>query len=239
MQHFLEGHTVQRFDAELRRIHGAVVSLGERVLAQVRAALQALEEQDPGAAQRVLEGDPQVDALALATREAVVDLIARRAPVARDLRVLMAMVRAVVDLERMGDEASRIASLGLGLYAHERGGPHPPLARDIHVMGRLVEDLSRRALEALDGLEVQSAEALVADHRELDPEFRSGMRRLTTFLLEDARTLGQVIQVVLVLKSLERIGDHARYLAGYVLYLVHGEVPPDPGSTRGSGKANG
>ena len=218
-----EGHTVRRYDAELSHVSMRLLEMGGLVLDQAQAALQALRDEDLGKARSVIDRDHQVDGLELEIDEELVAVIARRGPVARDLRMVIALSKAVTDLERVGDEAVKIAGFTVGLYGSTRSPPSSQLTRDIYVMGELALGMLREALDAYDRADTQKAEALAFRQSELDAEFQSALRRQATFILEDARTVGHVINTVLIVKSLERIGEHARNLAEYILYMVTGE----------------
>jgi phosphate transport system protein len=153
----------------------------------------------------------------------VVTVIATRGPVAGDLRVIMSISKAIIDLERTADEAARIANLAKAMYESERSQPSTHLMRDVTTMGQLAFEMLQESVESFDTLDAERARALVCSENVLDLEFQSSLRRLATFLLEDARNVGHAIQIVLLTKSIERIGDHARSIAEYVIYMVHGE----------------
>ena len=247
MSSSIEGHTVHRYDGELSHLHMLLLEMGGLVADQIRLAVEAVGNRDTDAARRVLEREREVDSLEVKADEEIVSVIARRAPVARDLRVIVSISKAVADLERVGDEATRIAGMALKLYepggedparhphfgrrasdrhlqdTGEHFGPSAALLRDIHTMGRLAVRMLDEALQAFDALSAEQAEQLIRGHGELEAEFQSSVRRLATFILEDPRTLGHAINIVLVVKALEHIGDHARNLAEYVIYLVRGK----------------
>ena len=219
----IEGHIVQRYDGELNGLYIRTIELGGLVLEQARQALESLVEEDLELATWVLDRETKVNALKGNIDEAVLTLIARRSPMAKDLRVILAMAKASSDLERAGDEAARIAGITDSVYDNERSDPSAFLMRDISTMGKLCLSMLQEGLEVMDTLDVTQARRLARQHRELDAEFQSSLRRLTTFVLEDARNVGHIIHVVLAIKALERIGDYAKNLADYVVYLVTGE----------------
>jgi phosphate transport system protein len=223
MTHSLEGHTVHRYDGELNNLHLRVLEMGGLVLDQVRHALRALQEKDSNYANTVLEREHEVDELELGIDDDVITMIAKRGPVARDLRVIMSISKAITDLERIGDEAARIAHLAKGMYESERSAPSGHLMRDVIKMAKLALEMLQESLASFDSLNATHAQALVCRENELDLEFQSSLRRLATFLLEDARNVGHAIHIVLLIKSIERIGDHARNIAEYVIYMVRGE----------------
>lgn len=223
MTQTLEGHTVQRYNGELNNLHLRVLEMGGLVLDQIKHALLALRAKDINVANTVLEREHEVDELELAIDDAVVTVIAKRGPVAGDLRVIMAISKTVADLERMADEAARIAYIAKGLYEPERNQPSNHLMRDVTHMGQLALEMLEEALQSFDTLNVSQASALACRDNELDIEFQSSLRRLATFLLEDARNVGHAIHIVLLTKAIERVGDHARNIAQYVIYMVRGE----------------
>ena len=223
MTQTLEGHTVQRYNGELNNLHLRALEMGALVLDQLKHALLALRHKDISVANTVLEREYEVDELELGIDDAVVTVVAKRGPVAGDLRVIMSISKTITDLERIGDEAARIAYLAKGLYESEHSQPSNHLMRDVKTMGELALEMLQEALQSFDALNVDQARALVCRDNELDTEFQSSLRRLATFLLEDARNVGHAIHVVLLTKSIERIGEHARNIAEYVIYMVRGE----------------
>jgi phosphate transport system protein len=199
-----------------------LVEMGSLVLDQSRTALYALEEEDLESARRVLEREQQVNELESRVDAELVDVIARRSPVARDLRAVISFSKLVTDLERAGDNALRIAQASLNVYETGRSVPSAKLLRDVGSMGRLALGMLEEGVEIFDTLDLVRAEALLANHRALDDELQSGLRRLSTFVLEDARLIGYAITITLVLRALERIGDHGRNIAEYVVYMLRG-----------------
>ncbi len=223
MQQPTEGHTVVRYDGELNGLHLLMLEMGSLVLDQVRTSLTALKNEDLVAARQVLIREHKVDDLEIKADDEIVSVIARRGPVARDLRIVMAFSKTITDLERVGDEAARIASIIEEMYETDRSHPSGQLMRDVHLMGALVTHMLEKALGIIDGLNADDAEEIAKGQVELDAEFRSSLRRLTTFVLEDARNVGHAIYITLIIKALERIGDHSRNLAEYVVYLMSGD----------------
>lgn len=218
----LEGHSVRRFDGELNHLHLKVLEIGGLVRDQTRLALQALYGRDPAAARKVMQREREVDAMEVKVDEEIVTMLARRAPLALDLRVIISCSKMVTHLERVGDEALRIADLCLRIYAVDPRGSASDMLADALAMGRTVEQMFGAAIEVIDTLDVERAEQLLAGQGRLQREFEAGLRRLANLVPEDAHTAGQAIDAVLIMKALERIGDHARNLAEYVVYMVRG-----------------
>lgn len=217
-----EGHTYRRYDGELNHLHFMVLEMGGLVLAQVREALVAFKTRDVMMAQRVVTRDGAVDRLEVEADEEIAKLIARHSPVGNDLRMVIAVSKSVSDLERIGDEAVRIAGLVIQLFGHEGGDPNSQLVRDVDRIGGLAVSGLQCALEVFDVWDERKARSVIEKQREMEQEFQSELRRLLTYVMEDARLIGFAINVVLAIKSLERIGHHAQNLAEYVVYEVKG-----------------
>ncbi|MEP7245142.1 MAG: phosphate signaling complex protein PhoU [Gammaproteobacteria bacterium] len=213
----IEGHTSKAFDGALASLHVRVIEMGGLVLDQVREAAFAYTEWDAPAAERVIERERIVNAYDKSIDAEQITLIARRQPVASDLRAIIAMSKAVAELERAGDEAKKIARTVLG----HGGRPGPGTTRDARHLARLAVSLLRLALDALDGIEFDLATEVIARDRDLDAEYTAGLRRLLTRAMEDPRHFDVALEAAFVLKSLERIGDHARNLGRHVLSIGH------------------
>jgi phosphate transport system protein len=217
-------HTVRQFDNELEELRGLVLKMGRLVCQQIRDALEGLIHDKIALAKMVQRREDWVDAMEVEADDRIVDLLVRRQPVGPDLRAILSLGKSVRDLERMGDEAERIARAALD--AHERHPgfkPSSELLRDVEPMGELALELVEGSLRALTQLDVDEAVAVTRRDDELDDNFRAALRRLATFLMEDSRTVGNVIGSTFVLKSLERIGDHATNIAEHVIYLIRGK----------------
>ena len=219
----MEGHTVHRFDGELNNLHMLILEMGGLVLDQVRQSIKAVTEKDIEAARFVIQREPDVDALEVKIDEENIIVIAKRCPVAKDLRITTTVSKAVTDLERIGDEAARIANHVIQMYGNDTSDPSTHLLRDIRTMGKLSLRMLQDALDIFDNFDINRARVLAGGNVELDEEFQSSLRRLATFVLEDARNVGHTINVTLIIKALERVGEHARNMAEYVIYLVKGE----------------
>jgi phosphate transport system protein len=219
----IEGHTSRAFDGALAALHVRVIEMGGLVLDQVREAAHAYTEWDQKAAERVVERERTVNAYDRSIDTEQLTLIARRQPVANDLRAIIAMSKAVGELERVGDEAKKIARTVLGRGAR----PGPATTRDARHLARLAVNLLRMSLEAFDRLEQATASEVIARDRELDAEYAAGLRRLLTRAMEDPRNFDVALEAAFVLKSFERVGDHARNLARHVQWIGQDAPMPD------------
>lgn len=215
----LEGHTSRAYDGALTALQIRVVELGGLVLRQVADASRAYTDWDRAAAQAVLERESTVNEVSAAIEAEALQLIARRQPVAADLRSIVGMTRAVAELERAGDESKKIAMTALGAAGRVGERPGPATARDARHLAQLAVSLMRLSLEALDRIDHPTAELVVARDRELDAEYAAGLRRLLTRAMEDSRNFSVALEAAFVLKSLERIGDHARNVARVALSM--------------------
>ena len=218
-----EGHIVKRYDGELNHLHYLTLEMGGLVLAQVRNALESFKTRDIGLANKVVELDGEVDRLEVSADDEIVQILATRCPVSSDLRTVIAVSKSVSDLERIGDEAVRIAGLVIQLFGQEGSDPNSQMLRDVNRMGDMALASLRQVIEVWDVWDEAKALHVVEGHREMDAEFQSDLRHLLTYVLEDTRNIGYAISVVLVIKALERIGHHARNMAEYVIFQVQGE----------------
>ena len=216
-------HTVKRYDEELDRLHKLVLDMGAMVKDQIRRAVKALGDRDTDAAREVMDRDHVVNGIDVVADDITVNLLALRQPMGSDLRTIMSWNKSVADLERIGDEANKIARMTLQMYDSGAPLPKPDLLRDVSAMSRLAINMVQGALDAVKHVDTEKAMEIVQGDEELDHEFAAAQRRLTTYVMDDHRNVGHMIDVVSVLKALERIGDHAKNIAEYVVYLVEGE----------------
>jgi phosphate transport system protein len=222
----LEGHISKAFDGALATLHIRVVEMGGLVLDQVREAAVAYTEWQLEPAERVLEREHQVNEYNMLLNEEQLTLIARRQPVAGDLKAILAMSRVVAELERAGDEAKKIARTVIA----QGDRPGPATARDVRHLAQLAVSLLRSSLEAFDRLDTALALEVIARDKDLDAEYEAGLRRLMTRAMEDPRQVSVALEAAFALKSLERIGDHARNVARYLRSFVT-DPSPVPEST--------
>jgi phosphate transport system protein len=213
-------HTSRDFDAELDHIRTRVLEMGGIAEYQIRYAVEALRRGDPALAKRVVEDELKVNELEREIDAACTHVIARRSPAAGDLRFLTMVYKTITDLERIGDEAKKIALVARGVRLNERASPGFP---EIRVLASMVIDMLRRALDSLARLEAQSAPEVVRQDEEVDDSFKALLREVLTYMIEDPRTISRSIDVIFVGKALERIGDHAKNISEYVIYMILGK----------------
>lgn len=212
-------HTYKQYDAELENIRTRVLQMGGLVEQQIIRAMEGLTSGDMTLIEDVIRNDNRVNLHEVELDEQCSQIIGKRQPVAGDLRIIMTVIKTITDLERIGDEAKKIAKMAR--YIHEDAGAVVPRIELRHAANLAVEML-RRALDAFARLDVSAAADVVRQDKEVDAEFKSVMRQLITFMMEDPRTISRGLNVLFVAKSIERIGDHAKNMSEYVVYMVKG-----------------
>ena len=213
-------HSSKQYDQELEAIRSKVLLMGGMVESQFEAALECFRMDDPARADRVMAEDQAVNQLEVQLDDACSHLIVRRQPTANDLRTVMASIKVITDLERIGDEASKIARTAKNLQ--ERGGSTFAHFDMIRTIGKATGELLHNALDAFARLDGKQALELIAADEVIDHEFRTILRNLITFMMEDPRTISSALDTLWVAKAIERIGDHAKNIAEYVIYVVEG-----------------
>lgn len=216
----LKEHISSEFNSELEATRQRVLTMGGLVEQQITEACRALTEGDRLLGEAVAARDWSVNAHEVSIDEECCYILARRQPAAIDLRMVYAIVKASTQLERIGDEAAKIARMAIDLCSQERGGT--PLV-GIGNLSRQVSEMVRGALDAFARLDAESALAVVRDDERVDSEYEGLMRQCVTHMMEDPRQIGMIMDVIWSLRSLERIGDHACNIAEYVIYLVKGQ----------------
>ncbi len=212
-------HISKQFDAELEAVRSRVLQMGGLVEEQIVKSIEALASGDIAVLNGVIEDDHRVNAMEVGLDESCSQIIARRQPAASDLRLVIAIIKTITDLERIGDEAEKIARMAKLIHGAERA--HLPRLELKHV-ANLALSMLRQALDAFARLDVDAALEVVKQDRGVDDEFRSILRQLITFMMEDPRTITRCLELIFVAKAIERIGDHAKNMAEYVVYMVEG-----------------
>jgi phosphate transport system protein len=212
-------HISKQFDAELENVRSRVLQMGGLVEEQIVQAMESLLSGDMEAIERVISNDHRVNAMEVELDESCSHIIARRQPAAGDLRLLITVIKTITDLERIGDEAEKIARMAKLIHTAER--LHMPRMDLSHIADRAVQML-RQSLDCFARLDVGAAMAVVKQDSEVDDSFRAIMRQLITFMMEDPRTISRSLEILFIAKALERIGDHSKNMAEYVIYMVKG-----------------
>jgi phosphate transport system protein len=216
----LTHHISSRFNEDLERLRTSVLQMGGFVEEQIQQAVQALVQGDSRMGEAVARGDQRVNAMEVAIDDDCSRILATRSPAASDLRLILAIIKVITDLERMGDEAEKIGYIGSRLASMERPVDR---YREIKHLGKLVSEMTRDALDAFARLDVETALEVAKRDRLVDEEYEALQRQCITFMMEDPRTIRRALDVLWVARAIERIGDHAKNICEYVIYTVHGK----------------
>jgi len=213
-------HTSKQFDTELEAVRARVLQMGGLVESQIKLAVESLTTGDVTLMNRVIENDHNVNAMEVEIDESCNRILVRRQPAAGDLRMVMTVIKTITDLERIGDEAEKIARMAKLLSQKERL-PLPRYSEIKHAADIALEML-RKSLDSFARLDLNVAAQVVRQDEQVDEEFRAIMRYLITFMMEDPRTISTSLEILFVAKAIERIGDHAKNMSEYVVYMVKG-----------------
>jgi len=213
-------HISKQFEADLDTTRTRVLQMGGLVEAQILAAIQAFSSGDTALMAQVEENDARVNGYEVAIDGACNHIVVKRQPAASDLRLIMAISKIVTDIERVGDEAKKIARMAKKI--HETGAPHARRFPGIRHASDIAIKMLRQALDAFARLDAASAAEVLQEDSDLDAEFRAVLRELITYMMEDPRTISTSLDAVWVAKAIERIGDHAKNVAEQVIYIVKG-----------------
>jgi phosphate transport system protein len=214
-------HLSTQFDAELSGVSTRVLEMGGLVESQVSRAITALVSIEADLAGQVLRDEERVNRMEIEIDRDLSGIIARRQPTARDLRLLIAISKIIANLERVGDEAARIARVVQRLAAVGMPGRRLPVG-DLQFECDLAVAQLRKSLDAFARLDTRMALEVLKHDDQIDQEFEGMMRKLITYMMEDPRTISSSIDLVFVAKAVERVGDHAKNLAEAVIYIVKG-----------------
>lgn len=212
-------HTSNKFNEELEQLRSDFLEMGRTVKQQVNDSLQALLTQDTSLAESTRELDQETNRFENQIDKDCEQIIALRQPAAIDLRLILSINRAVVDLERIGDEASRIAKQAIDISNSESSSKS---LHEVSHIGELVTEMLNSVLTAFENRDIELAYKVVKSDKHVDREYQSTMRALITFMMEDSRSISNVLNIIWILRALERIGDHACNLAEQVIYQVSG-----------------
>jgi len=215
-------HLSKQFDAELESIRSRVLEMGGLVESQIRRALDGFGSGDRALLDDVIATDRRVNEMEVTLDGDCSHVIVKRQPAANDLRLIFAITKTVTDLERIGDEAQKIARMGKSIAEREYSGQRVTRTADVRHAAEVVTSMLRSALDAFARLDCDSAMEVIRQDASIDSEFQSILRQLVTYMMEDPRTITTALDVIWVAKAIERMGDHAKNMAEYVIYIVKG-----------------
>jgi phosphate transport system protein len=213
-------HLSTQFDSELNSVSSRVMEMGGLVEAQIRQAIYALSQFSTEAADQVMETEARVNTMEVEIDRDLSSIIARRQPTARDLRLLMAISKTTANLERVGDEAEKIARMVKSII--DSGAARSLPSSDLRVAADLASGLLRKALDAFARLDTTMAVSILKDDDLIDREFDGFVRKLITYMMEDPRKISPSLDLLFLAKAIERIGDHAKNIAEFIIYVVKG-----------------
>ena len=215
-----ENHIMKQFDDELEEIRTRLMEMGGKVEQQLQNAILAISNADSQLAEQVISEDQSVDAMEIDIDEACILIIARRQPAASDLRLVMMVTKAVNDLERIGDEARKIANHAIILSEESETSAGYPEIR--HIATSVTKVLAH-ALDAFARFDAEAAIRTIEEDKQVDLDYKTALREVATYMMEDPRSIGRAINILWVVRSLERIGDHAKNLCEQIVFVVKGK----------------
>ena len=215
----LTDHISRRFNKDLENLRSQVLSMGGLVESQLSKAIAAMVSGDSDLGLKVAHDDYRVNDLEVSIDEECSRILAIRAPAAGDLRLIVAIIKTITDLERIGDEAEKIGFLASRLAGMDRPSDS---YRELTNLGNHVSHMLRDAINAFARLDVDEAMDTIREDELVDHEYESIQRQCITFMMEDPRSIKRVMNITWAARSLERIGDHAKNICEYVVYMVHG-----------------
>jgi len=212
-------HISKRYNAELEDIRSRVLAMGGLVEEQLKEAMLALENLNEELARNVIDNDVKVNAMEVSIDEECALILARRQPAASDLRLVVAVIKTITDLERIGDEAERIARMATSLVYYDGAGR---LFTQIVMLGKRVRTMVHGALDAFTHLDTEKAVKVWSEDRFVDREYESLIRELMTYMMEDPHSIPVIVKAMSVTRAIEHIGDRASNICEYIIYLVNG-----------------
>ncbi|AOW76585.1 MAG: phosphate transport system protein [Colwellia sp.] len=212
-------HISGQFNEDLENVINHVMHMGGLVEKQLSDSLTAVYDADEALAKNVLANDYKINALEVSIDDECTRIIAKRQPAAGDLRLIMAIVKTIADLERIGDEAQKIARVALENFS----GEQKALLLNLDNLGRKVLEFLQATLDAFTRMDVDSAVLTHGNDEKIDREYEALMRQLMTYMMEDPRSIPQIMSVIWSARALERIGDRCQNICEYIIYFVKGK----------------
>lgn len=213
-------HISKQFDAELEKIRHQVLTMGGMVEKQIADAVKSVAECDSELADMVIANDVKINAIEVSIDEQCTQVLARRQPAASDLRLIVAVIKTITDLERIGDQAEKVARMGVHLAEMER--PRNQYMEVLH-LGERVQSMLHDALDAFARMDVEGAVRIAKRDDTIDHEYEGIIRQMVTFMMEDPRVIKRSLDVIWSVRALERMGDHAKNICEYIIYFVKGK----------------
>jgi len=220
MEEHFHQHISRQFNQELEDLRKDVMTMGGLAEQMIADAIGALIDGDSARAEQVIERDHQVNDMEKDIDQQCIQILARRQPTASDLRLVMAIIKTVNDIERVGDEAEQIAKMAIRLVGRDR--PRGNYG-ELETMGGHVRSMVRDALNGFARLEPEVAIALKRQDQKVDAEYEAILRQYYSYLMEEPRNTSRILDSIWVARSLERIGDHAKNIGEYIVYMVEGK----------------
>ena len=214
-------HLSSQFDRELNRVSSRLMEMGGLVESQIQQAVYSLSLFVENVADSVIENEHKVNTMEIEIDRELSSIIARRQPTANYLRLLMAISKATANLERVGDEAAKIARMVKSMLGHGSFRALP--SSELRLATEMASNLLRKSLDAFARLDTVTAVSILKEDDLIDQEFDGFVRKLITYMMEDPRTISSGLDLLFVAKALERIGDHAKNIAELIIYIVKGE----------------
>jgi phosphate transport system protein len=216
----LSQHISRSFNAELENLRNEVLSMGGMVEDRLHSAIEAIVAGDSELGLQVAGNDHEINRMEVTIDEECNRILATRGPAAVDLRLIVAVIKAITDLERVGDEAQRIGYLASKLASEQQPADH---YHELSNLGEHVKKMLHDALDAFSRLDAKDALEVVEEDKIVDEEYDMILRQCISMMMEDPRTIRRFMDVSWVARGLERIGDHAKNICEYVIYMVHGQ----------------
>ncbi len=220
MEEHFHQHISRKFNQELEDLRKDVMTMGGLAEQMIADAITALIEGESARAEQVIENDHQVNDMEKKIDQQCIQILARRQPTASDLRLVMAIIKTVNDIERVGDEAEQIAKMAIRLVSRDRPRGN---YRELETMGAHVRTMIRDALNGFARLEPEVAVSLKRQDQKVDAEYEAILRQYYSYLVEEPRNTSRILDSIWVARSLERIGDHAKNIGEYIVYMVQGK----------------